>query len=88
MMAFLPLVELAVTILLIVTVATQIFIPLIRGEAWFPILRRSGTLEKQLDKLHSQMSEEQMRAQIASLEAKLNKKETVSNEPSNSNPVQ
>lgn len=73
-MAFLPLVELAVTLLFATFIATQIVWPIVHGEPWFPILRAKRGLEKQLNELHGEEEEIELKKRIVALKKELEEK--------------
>ena len=78
-MEFLPLMELVVTLLFIAFIVTQVVWPIVRGEPWLPILRAKRGLEKQLDNLHGEEEEIELKKRIATLREELAKKSAQSN---------
>jgi hypothetical protein len=75
-MILLKLIELALTLLIIGTLATQILWPFCKGEPWFPILRGQRALENKLNKLHEKETEVELKSRIAELEKKLKEQES------------
>ena len=73
-MAFLPLFELAFTLLFAAFIATQVVWPIVKGEPWFPILRAPRGLEKQITNLNAEAEEIEMKTKIDALQQELEAK--------------